>query len=769
MTRKMRLMISKPAYKWEEALPIGNGSFGGMVFGRCDKEVIGLNEETLWSGKPLDQETYDVQHHLPKVRDLLDKEEYYECNRYINEHMLGHWTQSYMPLGTIFMDFGHKGLVDDYKNELDMERGIVNLSYKHEGVEYKREYFCSEVDDVMIIHLTSSRFAGIRCLLDFDSLLKHEMNAPWEYIYCEGEVPIHADPIYDSSEEPLVYGEDEEGIKFGTVIRVQTDGTVMTNGNTLSIQNGTEATIFIACKTNFIDADTASKDSHRVPIKECEEIIKSAMRKGYETIKEDHVKYFSKLMNRVHVAFGKKKDDMLPTDQRIIKMRESTSEGFDLSLVEELFQFGRYLVVSGSSPKSQATNLQGIWNNLLQAPWCSNYTININTQMNYWLVDVTKLSECMEPLVKLVKDLARKGDVAARGLGCRGWTAHHNTDLWHQTLPVSGNAQYAFWPLGGPWLTTHLYEHYRFTGDQEFLKGVYSIMKGAAEFCLDWCIEEEGKLTTAPSTSPENAFFYKEKNNGDEKRSCVVKGSTMDISIMWELFDQCERAMKELNLSDEDFAKELRAAKEKLFPYQITEDGRIQEWHKDFKERDMGHRHISHLFGLYPGTRINTDEDEKLLKACSKSIETRLEHGGGHTSWSCAWVMLLYARLRDKKMAGEMIEKYQKHSLIRNGLSSHPPFQIDGNYGFTAGIAEMLLQSHNDYIEVLPSLPKELNEGSFEGLCTRGGYEVKAIWKNGKAEKVEVKSERVSSYQIKINGTMYNVDCQKGEWTDIRL
>lgn len=754
--RRMNLLFHDPANKWEEALPIGNGSLGGMIYGRVDEETIQVNEDTLWSGKPLDDSDFDLTSKLAEARRLIDEGQYVDAHGFINKHMLGHWTQNYLPMCNIKLRHKYPGESSYYERSLDMLEGISYVSYRRDNVNYTREYFCSKVDNVMVIHVEADQSGALNCEAYTDSPLKFQVEAPWDYLIGEGEAPIHVDPIYDSKETPIIYKDNEKGISFGTLIKAESDGIVFTNNNRLDIQNATYVTLYFVAKTNFIDPFTTP--DHDMNLREqCNRIMKKVLKKGYKAIKEDHIVDFSGLMERVSLTLSDE-DDTRTTDQHIDDMENS--EQLDGKLIEEIFQFGRYLIVSGSREGSQATNLQGIWNSMMQAPWCSNYTININTQMNYWPVDVANLSECYEPLTRLVEELAVSGVHAAKGLGCDGWTANHNTDLWRQSIPVSGNAQYAFWPFGGPWLTTLLYEHYLFTEDRDFLEQVYPVIKGSALFCMDWAYEDEktGYMVTSPATSPENSFV-----NEEGGVSAVTKASAMDMNITWQVLTDCIHAMEILGIEDESLLKKLHTTRDKLYPLKITKDGLIGEWWDEQVNRDLGHRHVSHLCGLYPGHRIQCDEDDALMEAHYQSLEDRIANGGGHTSWSCAWVTLLYARLRNQGRTKDMMMKFFKHSLIRNGLSSHPPFQIDGNYGFTAAVCETLLQSHNDYIEILPALPEELVTGAFTGLRARGGYEISARWKEGRVIEVRVNPTKTSDIKLKVNGEILTIHCEMGE------
>lgn len=752
---KCILTFSDCALNWEEALPLGNGSFGAMVFGNATKEVLRLNEDTLWAGLPKTDDDYNVADKIATARALVESKKYNEAEDFIRENMLGHYTQAYMPMSDLYMDFDHSDEISNYTRELDLINATAQVSYSCEGANYTREYFCSKADDVLSIRIKTDVSNSINCKVKMDSLLKYELSCDTDTIKLIGEAPRHIDPCYHRTENPIIY-DAVKGIEFACISKVYTDGVITFKNNNLCVKSASYLNVYVAAKTSFIDPFTMPNSSIKNPVLLCNDILAKINDKDYELIKQQHTAYFSENMNKVNLSFSTEKEtSTLTTKQRITDMKNRAD--IDAVLAVQLFQFGRYLMLSASDENSQAMNLQGIWNADLYPAWSSNYTININTQMNYWPVDVANLSQCFEPLYTLIEQLSQSGTAAAKAFGCKGWTANHNTDLWKQSIPVANAPVYAFWPFGGPWLATTLYEHYSFTQDKDFLQKAYPIMKQSAVFCLDWgYVDSNGYFVTAPSTSPENKY-----NNGQQD-CCITKASTMDMCIMWQIFQDCMNTIDELNLAQElSFKSELKAAQDILYPYNINNDGRLQEWWSDMPDAEPGHRHVSHLIGLYPFHRVNCDSDTELLKAHYNSLEKRIENGSGHTSWSCAWIMSLYARLKNKEKAKLMILKYFKNSLIINGFSSHPPFQIDGNFGYTAGICEMLIQSNNDYIEILPALPLELSTGSFSGLKARGGYQVGAKWSKGTVTQVTVLAKNNADKWFKINDKMIQVNCKK--------
>lgn len=750
------LVLDQPAKVWEDASPLGNGSLGAMVYGGVHHEIIGLNEETFWSGKPLEDDDYDVTEHLNEARKLIDKQHYHKAHKFVNDKLVKtHWTQNYLPLGQVEISLGTKGRYEDYRRELNMTKGMLTVDYQVDNVKYHRESFCSHIDQVCVLHLEADSPKALGCEIKLDSLIRHEVFAEGKALAMEAEAPVHTDPVYDQSDEPIRYGDKGEGIHATTLVYIDTDGELeVTDKGTLLIKSGQNATLYMTAKTNFVDENTKPCNSNIKTKELCQEILAKATAKGYNQLKEDHIADFQDLMNRVEVHFDH--EPFIFNRRRDEMVKEPWDEKFDVGIAEALFDFGRYLIISGSREGTQPTNLQGIWNGEMCPAWCSNYTININTQMNYWPVDVTNLTECFEPLYRLTRELSQKGDVPARALGCKGWTAHHNTDLWRQTVPVSGDAQYSFWPFSGPWFMIQLFDHYEFTRDLNYLKEIYPLMKGAAEFCIDWLYEEEGVLHTSPSMSPENSFY-----DLLNRKCCITKSSTMDHSIIWELLTSCLKAMKALDLEEEEsqWGNLLVSTRDKLCPLQLTKDGRIMEYAIEHREREKDHRHVSHLFGMYPGNRMKGQD--KFIEGCHKSLMTRLKHGGGQTSWSCSWYTLLFARLRDGHMCGKMLNKFQSRSLLTNGFSTHPPFQIDGNYGITSAIAEMLIQSDEESITLLPALPEKFKTGYFKGLRCRGDFTVNAQWEDGKLNTLEIYGKKGATTTLYISGDVINVSFEE--------
>jgi alpha-L-fucosidase 2 len=746
-----KLWYEQSATDWEkEALPLGNGRLGAMIFGGLGEDRILLNEDTLWSGEPMDKTNKAAAASLEEVRRLVFDRQYRKAQDLLEQEMFGPWNQSYIPMGDLVMNWAGSDEVQSYVRELDLNTAVAKVSYVRDGVSFVREAFCSAVDQALIIRLKSDRPGSISLTVGLDSPLRHtiEVTAEQALLKLKGQAPNHVAPNYVDEPEAIVYTEGR-GMTFEVQVRLEAvGGTVIAEAGGIRIIAADEVLVKLVAATSFNGFDQDPARNGRDPAKLCEAYSSGIEGVAYEQLLTKHLADYQNLFQRVELQLGDEATRVnkhtIPTNRRLQQVKMGLD---DPALTALFFDFGRYLLISSSRPGSQPANLQGIWNPLVRASWSSNWTTNINTEMNYWLAESCNLSECHEPLFDLIDGLRVVGHSAAQNnYNCRGWTANHNVDLWRSATAVGLNAKWAYWPMGAAWLCWHLWNRYEYSQDQDFLaERAYPTMKEAAEFYLDWLVEgPDGYAVTCPSTSPENDFI-----TAEGEICSVAYGSTMDMALIRELFAHCIDASELLEV-DEVFRQELQGKLAKLLPYQTGQHGQLLEWCEDFEEQEPGHRHVSHLYGLYPGDQFVVGRDEQWVEACRISLERRLSAGGGHTGWSCAWIINLFARLEDGEKAYDYVMTLLRKSTYDNLWDAHPPFQIDGNFGGTAGIAEMLLQSHAGVIHLLPALPKAWAEGSVTGLKARGGWEIDMKWEAGKLVEATVKAINTQTCRVRV-------------------
>jgi alpha-L-fucosidase 2 len=735
------LTYENPARIWEEGLMLGNGSVGAMVYGGVDQETIQFNHDTFWSGHVKRGEELDFPSPistLNEVRNLLFDEKHTEAKGLLRT-LFTQQAQAYMPLAFLRICYQDvSGKYFDYKRTLSLDTAVMDISYSRKCssltqnyTSFERTMFISKPHDVFVLRITSKLPRKICMRLTLDSDVMHSVKSIGsDSLLMEGQAPTHMEPMWNQQENStVVYDENHKSVKFNMMMKAQTkEGSVDTISNGIRIMGASEVTIYINAQTSFV---SFNED----PIKEmnCAQVIKRAIDDGFEKVKSDHIADYQALYNRSCIKIDNSNEGDVATDKRLEKFRQNPSS--DIGMGELLFNFGKYLFISSSRKGSQATNLQGIWNGVFRQMWMSNYTININTEMNYWLAEVCNLSECHEPLFKFIEELSISGERTAKNyFGCRGFSVSHNTDLWRHTIPCGSTC--GFWPMAGVWFCQHLWEHYLFTLDKEFLNDVcYPITKKAVLFVLDWLVpDKDGHYTTSPSTSPENSFFI----NGEQL--WVTTGSAMDLMMAEEIFKNFKSMTSILNIDDE-LLVDVDEKLSKLKPLSIGSDGRILEWDKEFEECQPGHRHISQLYGLHPSNIIDESTPE-LLRACEASLDARLKNGGGSTGWSRGWIIHQLARLKRGNECLDSVNYIIKNLMYDNLFDAHPPFQIDGNFALVSGIAEMLIQSHSNKITLLPALPDEWKKGSFSGLRARGGYTVSVEWSEGMIQYFKLVSDR---------------------------
>jgi alpha-L-fucosidase 2 len=729
----LKLWYNQPAERWEEALPIGNGRLGAMVFGGPALEKIQLNENTVWAGQPHRNDNLKAKEALPKVRNLIFRGKYKEAQDLVNENFISRNSHGmpYQTVGNLILSFpGHENFTNYYR-ELNLETAVISSRYDVDGVTYKRKVFASFPDQVIIFRITSSKSGKI----NFSASMNH---------------PAPADISTEGNDKLIMSGVTGDcdsikgAVKFQTHIKITTErGSISAANNNIIVKNADAATIYISIASSFKNYNDISANARE----KANIYLQKALKNDYEQALKEHTADYQRYFNRVSIDLGVTDSVKNPTDLRI----EEFAGGNDPQLVALCFQFGRYLLISSSRPGGQPANLQGIWNNQLYPPWDSKYTVNINTEMNYWPSEITNLSEMNKPLIQMVRELSKTGRQTAKDMyDAEGWVLHHNTDIWRINGPVDG-AFWGMWPMGGAWLCQHLWEKYVFNGDKEYLKSVYPVMKSAVEFYLSFLVEDPQHkwLVVCPSVSPENAPAL-------HPESSISFGTTMDNQLLFDLFTKTIKSAEILE-TDKKLVEKIKETLKRLPPMRIGKWGQLQEWMQDWDRKDDKHRHVSHLYGLYPSNQISPYRTPKLFSAARTSLVAR---GDESTGWSMGWKVNLWARLLDGNHALKLItdqltpsiqgDGKEKGGTYPNLLDAHPPFQIDGNFGLTAGITEMLLQSNDGAIFVLPALPDVWKNGSIKGIRARGGFEIENMeWENGEILKLVIKSNMGGNCRIR--------------------
>ncbi|MBI1176235.1 glycoside hydrolase family 95 protein [bacterium] len=746
----LSLWYRQPATRWTEALPVGNGRIGAMIFGGINRERLQLNEDTLWAGGPYDPVNPEAKAALPEVRQLIFEGKYREASRLISAKVMSKplAQMPYETAGDLTLTFPDSTSVENYRRDLNLDTAVSTVEYVENGTRFTRQVFASPVDQAIVVRLTADKKEAINFSVGYETPQKASIETE------SGNTLLVRGVNGSSGRGPTIQG----ALKFQIRARVLADGgMVNTTSNSVSVANADSATILIALATSYKSYDDVSGDPEAIVKRQ----IAASERKTFDQLLAEHIQEHQRLFRRVSLDLGHTDAMKQPTDERI----KNFHNGDDAQLATLYFQFGRYLLISSSRPGSQPANLQGIWNASMNPPWQSKYTININTEMNYWPAEPCNLSECVEPLIAMVKDLSKTGARTAKEMyGASGWVVHHNTDLWRATGPIDG-PEWGMWPMGGAWLCDHLWDRYEYNPDKAYLKEVYPVMRGAVQFFLDTLVEDPTNhwLVTNPSLSPEN---------GHPGGSSVCAGPTMDLEILRDLFGNTIKAAEILGV-DADFQKQVAATRARLAPLQIGSEGQLQEWLQDWDYQrgvDVHHRHVSHLYGLYPSWQINVFDTPKLAAAARISLERR---GDQSTGWATAWRLNLWNRLHDGDHAYRIL-----NFLLSPGrtypdmFDAHPPFQIDGNFGGTSGIAGMLMQSRpletegaaqRFEIELLPALPSAWPDGHVTGLRARGGYGVDIDWKGGKLVDAEIRPTTSGKVTIRLGDQVADFDVTQGK------
>ncbi|WP_026504593.1 glycoside hydrolase family 95 protein [Butyrivibrio sp. NC3005] len=736
----MKMWYDKKADAWNEALPIGNGRLGGMVYGDALHECIKINEDSVWSGKHLDRINKDALESLPVVRKLISEGKIKEAEKRAIYSMVGvpDSQRSYQMAGEMYLNMDIDGDINDYRRDLCLDNGIASVGFTVNNVHFLRKTYCSFPDNVMVMHISNSE------------------NEPFSFDLCLGRNHNCTDEMCAKAADTVIFKVDgvRDGISFAMAANVKVKGGKMYSlGARVIAENVTQAWIFLDVETSF---------RHEKYEEVCLDRIYEASQKCEELL-ERHVKDFSNLFDRVKLSFRKKDEskEKLPVNMRLDAVKKGDD---DLGLLEMYFQYGRYLLISSSRENTLPANLQGIWTDQMYPVWDSKFTININTEMNYWLAGCGNLEECELPLFDLMERLKENGkETAKRMYGCRGSVAHHNTDIYADSAPQDTCITSTIWVMGLAWLSTHIWEHYLYSGDEDFLRKHFDVMEQCVFFFYDFLIEkQDGTLVTSPSMSPENTYIMKDGTTG-----VLCESAVMDTEILTELFEDYINSCRVLGLDEEKIEKALKT-KEKFPKLKIGRYGQLQEWMEDYEELEKGHRHISHLYGVYPGNSISYDKNGVYMEAAKKSLIRRLENGGGHTGWSRAWIICLWARFREGAKTYQNLKELLMTGTYNNLMDNHPlgpnfsVFQIDGNLGAAAGILEMIAYSRSDRLELLPAITKETESGSLEGMRLRSGGTLSMKWEKGEVTYCSIMPDKDCVLTVVVGGKEVKCELSKG-------
>jgi alpha-L-fucosidase 2 len=779
--RELKLWYDAPARVWEEALPLGNGHIGAMVWGDPAKELYQLNQTTLWSDAPQKADNPLAPAVLPDIRKAIDEGDYARASALWKANSQGPYTARYLPMADLTLKMDFAGAASSYYRDLDISNATSTVSFTADGTNYRRTAFISHPDGVMVVRVEADRKGSVNFGTALSSKLRYEATANGDgEIVLVGKAPKHVAHRPDEPEQ-IVYADDRsgEGMNFETRLRVVADGgKVSTDGTSITVTGANAATLILSAATSFNGIDRSPGLEGKDPSVQAAADLKAAGSKNYRQLLKAHIADHRRLFDRMELSLAADPlADTLPTNRRLARFATDDS---DRGMVELYHQYGRYLMIASSRAGGRPSNLQGMWNPHVQPPWGSNYTTNINTEMNYWPAEPTGLEECHEALLDYIALLAENGRRTAQvnyGMDT-GWLAHHNSDVWAQSAPTGGwekdprgSPRWSCWPMAGVWFCNHLWQHYLYGGDERWLRDyAWPLMKGSAEFLLQWMqLDPDGYWVTNPASSPENTFYYTDAK-GAKTVGEIAKATTMDMAMAWGLFTDCIRASEVLG-TDEEFRARLLEVRDAMYPYHVGSQGQLQEWHLDFEDVDPKHRHASHLWGLHPGEEILPRVTPRHAAAVKRSLELR---GDGGTGWAMAWKINFWARLEDGDHAYLMLRNGLKHvdvtevtmrggGTYSNLFDAHPPFQIDGNFGGTAGITEMLVQCHGGEIFLLPALPSAWPEGSVKGIRVRGGFTVDMEWREGRVTKAVIRSSMGGNCRVRTHNTLTSRDADLTE------